>query len=114
MTPTPDSLLIRTIRDRRTIQEFNGMPIARSTLLNLLDNAVWAPFHSKKEPWRFILYTWEDRTIFADAILKTRPEAFVQQFGAQIHDTYCRRQACSKTAYCCCRLADSYRRQSFG
>ncbi|WP_445668093.1 nitroreductase family protein [Paenibacillus sp. FSL H3-0333] len=91
MTPTPDSLLIRTIRDRRTIQEFNGMPIARSTLLNLLDNAVWAPFHSKKEPWRFILFTGEGRTIFADAILKTRPEAFVQQFGAQIHDTYCRR-----------------------
>lgn len=45
---SPDSQLIQTIRGRRTIQEFNGVPIARNTLLGLLNNAVWAPFHSKK------------------------------------------------------------------
>ncbi|MEK4327428.1 nitroreductase family protein [Paenibacillus sp. FSL R7-0297] len=88
---SPDSQLIQTIRGRRTIQEFNGVPIARNTLLGLLNNAVWAPFHSKKEPWRFILLAGSGRKKFADAVLKTRPEAFIQQYGAQIYDTYCRR-----------------------
>ncbi|NOU78838.1 nitroreductase [Paenibacillus sp. LMG 31459] len=88
---SPDSQLIQTIRGRRTIQEFNGVPIARNTLLGLLDNAVWAPFHSKKEPWRFILFAGAGRKKFAGAVLQSRPEAFIQQYGAQIYDTYCRR-----------------------
>ncbi|MGN7765300.1 nitroreductase family protein [Paenibacillus sp. 22594] len=84
-----DSQLIQTIRGRRTIQEFNGVPIAQETLMDLLDNAVWAPFHSTKEPWRFILFVGNGRAKFADAVLAARSAAFAQQYGAQIYDAYC-------------------------
>ncbi|RAV21599.1 nitroreductase family protein [Paenibacillus contaminans] len=42
------------IRNRRTIRSFNDKPLAESTILELLNDAVWAPNHGLREPWRFI------------------------------------------------------------
>ncbi|MGG4143448.1 nitroreductase [Paenibacillus algorifonticola] len=43
-----------TIRERRSIRQFNDKPIATELLLQLLNDAVWAPNHGLREPWRFI------------------------------------------------------------
>ncbi|AJY77939.1 nitroreductase [Paenibacillus beijingensis] len=64
-----DTSIARTIRERRTIRDFNGEPMSRETVNELLNDAVWAPFHSSKEPWRFILFTGEGRKVFADAVI---------------------------------------------
>ncbi|WP_341281369.1 nitroreductase [Paenibacillus sp. FSL H8-0537] len=77
------------IRERRTIQDFNGVPIPKEVLHTILEDAVWAPFHSKKEPWRFILFIGEGRRRFAEAVLHTRPAEFVAKYGEQIYETYC-------------------------
>ncbi|MDT3424960.1 nitroreductase [Paenibacillus forsythiae] len=61
--------IARIIRDRRTIRDFNGEPMSRETVIELLNDAVWAPFHSAKEPWRFILFMGEGRKVFADAVI---------------------------------------------
>ena len=48
-----------TVRDaiiqRRSIKLFNGQPVERDVLLSILDDAVWAPNHQLRQPWRFIV-----------------------------------------------------------
>lgn len=48
-----------TVRDaiiqRRSIKLFNGQPVERDILLSILDDAVWAPNHQLRQPWRFIV-----------------------------------------------------------
>lgn len=48
-----------TVRDaiiqRRSIKLFNGQPVEREMLLSILDDAVWAPNHQLRQPWRFIV-----------------------------------------------------------
>lgn len=48
-----------TVRDaiiqRRSIKLFNGQPVERDILLSILDDAVWAPNHQLRQPWRFVV-----------------------------------------------------------
>lgn len=44
-----------TIRERRSIRHFNEKSLAPDMLLQLLNDAVWAPNHGLREPWRFIV-----------------------------------------------------------
>ncbi|MBA4496122.1 nitroreductase [Paenactinomyces guangxiensis] len=43
------------IRERRTIRQFRSDPVPPEELQEILQTAIWAPFHNQKEPWRFIL-----------------------------------------------------------
>ncbi|MBN2984495.1 MULTISPECIES: nitroreductase family protein [Cohnella] len=45
----------QTVRERRSIRSFNRLPVSRELILELLNDAVWAPNHGLREPWRFIL-----------------------------------------------------------
>lgn len=40
---------------RRSIKKFNGQPVDRVDLMAILDDAVWAPNHQNREPWRFVV-----------------------------------------------------------
>ncbi|MEC0232135.1 nitroreductase family protein [Paenibacillus alba] len=40
------------ISERWTVKQFTGEDIPKEVMLALLDDAVWAPFHSRNEPWR--------------------------------------------------------------
>lgn len=40
---------------RRSIKKFNGQPVDREVLLNIIDDAVWAPNHQNREPWRLVV-----------------------------------------------------------
>lgn len=42
-----------TIRQRRTIKQFQPRPLPRAVLEELIDLSVWAPNHRMTEPWRF-------------------------------------------------------------
>ncbi|MCK1995615.1 Nitroreductase [Paenisporosarcina quisquiliarum] len=48
-----------TVRDaiiqRRSIKLFNGQPVDREELLSIMEDAVWAPNHQLRQPWRFIV-----------------------------------------------------------
>ncbi|WP_431028865.1 nitroreductase family protein [Lysinibacillus sp. LZ02] len=50
------SLSIReAIMNRRSIKLFNGQPVDREDLLTIIDDAVWAPNHGNREPWRLVV-----------------------------------------------------------
>lgn len=44
-----------TIRSRRSIRSFNAQPVSTDLIVELINDAVWAPNHGMREPWRFIL-----------------------------------------------------------
>ena len=43
------------IISRRSIKKFNGQPVDREDLLKIIDDAVWAPNHGTREPWRLVV-----------------------------------------------------------
>ncbi|GAS81713.1 nitroreductase [Paenibacillus amylolyticus] len=83
------SVVEKLIRERRTIRQFNGKPLAKETIIHLLEAAVWAPVHSRKEPWRFILFVEEGRKQFADAVLHTFSKDERERWGEKLQKDYC-------------------------
>jgi nitroreductase len=85
-----DQAIERTVRERRTVNPFTGEPVAKELMIELLDAAVWAPFHSRKEPWRFILFMGDGRKQFPDAVLQTYTSEKRAEYGERVADAYCR------------------------
>ena len=50
---------ILTVKDaitqRRSIKKFNGQPVDREDLLEIINDAIWAPNHGNREPWRLVV-----------------------------------------------------------
>lgn len=56
------------IRSRRTVKPADmdaARPVDRALLMELLENATWAPTHGLTEPWRFRVYEGEARAHLA-------------------------------------------------
>jgi nitroreductase len=56
------------IRQRRSVKPVDmdpGQPIAKEVLLEMIENATWAPNHGLTEPWRFIIFQQEQRQTLA-------------------------------------------------
>ena len=51
------------IKRRRAIYPpmYNDKPIPREAIMQILENANWAPTHKKTEPWRFKIFTGDSR-----------------------------------------------------
>ncbi|MCL6605511.1 MAG: nitroreductase [Paenibacillus sp.] len=81
--------IAETIRERRTIRDFNGEPMSQETVIELLNDAVWAPFHSASEPWRFVLFMGEGRRTFAEAVAQTYSKEVVDLHGERVMHQYC-------------------------
>ncbi|OBR69303.1 nitroreductase [Paenibacillus oryzae] len=81
--------ITRTIRERRTVNQFKPDPVPRSLMLELLESAGWAPFHSLREPWRYILFEGDGRKVFSDAVLSTYTEEKRKQLGERVANVYC-------------------------
>ncbi|MGP1909915.1 nitroreductase family protein [Metabacillus sp. JX24] len=58
------------IRERTSIKT-NYLPkeVEEETVVSLLNDAVWAPTHGLREPWRFIFVSGERKTFFIEAVL---------------------------------------------
>lgn len=56
------------IKNRRAVapQFYTGESVDKSLILEILENANWAPSHQQTEPWRFVVYTDEGKTRFAE------------------------------------------------
>lgn len=48
------------IIERRSIKKFNGQPVEREDLMAIIDDAVWAPNHGNREPWRLVVACGEE------------------------------------------------------
>ncbi len=52
------------IKKRVSISKFNNSPVDAKLIVNLLDDAVYAPNHKMREPWRFVLLEKEGKDEF--------------------------------------------------
>ncbi|MNJ37446.1 putative NAD(P)H nitroreductase YdjA [compost metagenome] len=85
--------LAQVIKERRTIRRFKGQSIPEQLIYELLNDAVWAPYHSAKEPWRFILFSEEGRQAFASAVLTTYTPEEIEKYGESATRDYCENAA---------------------
>lgn len=69
------SKLATIIRERRAIKNgYNNKEVTEETVTNLLNDAIWAPTHGLRQPWRFIFVDQEQKGDFAKKIAATYPE----------------------------------------
>ncbi|GAA4726706.1 nitroreductase family protein [Brevibacillus fulvus] len=60
------------VTGRRTIRKTIAQPIDRQLLLELLEKAAYAPFHSKTEPWSvYMAITAEEKAYFLQCVLES-------------------------------------------
>ena len=79
--------LKQVIRARRSVKDhYLDKPVTKETVLSLLDDAVWAPTHGKREPWRFIFVSPEDKSEFARDIASTYPEHMQENREAYLNE----------------------------
>ncbi|KXH83896.1 nitroreductase [Sporosarcina sp. HYO08] len=45
---------------RRSVKNFNGQPVDAESITRILEDAVWAPNHGHRNPWRFIVAAEKD------------------------------------------------------
>lgn len=66
--------IAKTIRERRSIKAgYIDKEVTQETVLDLLKDAVWAPNHGLREPWRFIFVPADEKEGFVEDLVKTFP-----------------------------------------
>lgn len=55
--------LAQAIRERRSIRRYTDQPVARETLLTLLEAAIQSPSAHNRQPWRFSVITDQDAKV---------------------------------------------------
>ncbi|WP_072892144.1 nitroreductase family protein [Ornithinibacillus halophilus] len=69
------SQLATVIRERRSIKKgYNNKEVTEETVCELLEDAIWAPTHGMRQPWRFIFIDNENLPNFAKQVASTYPE----------------------------------------
>ncbi|WP_010651852.1 nitroreductase family protein [Oceanobacillus massiliensis] len=70
-----NSELARIIRERRAIKSgYNDKEVTEDMVVRLLEDAIWAPNHGMRQPWRFIFVGNGQRNSFAAKVASTYPE----------------------------------------
>jgi nitroreductase len=65
MTLADATTLIRNRRSIKPVDMDPNQPIAPAVLLELIENATWAPNHGLTEPWRFVVFQSEQRQVLS-------------------------------------------------
>ncbi|HLR02591.1 MAG TPA: nitroreductase [Virgibacillus sp.] len=75
MTHTKEkTALANIIRDRRAVKKkYNNRPVEEETVLDLLEDAKYAPTHKMRQPWRFIFVDGTQKDSFAKKVAATYP-----------------------------------------
>ena len=60
-----------TIVSRRTVRKFLPDDIPLHTVINILEDAKWAPNHKFREPWEIILYKGDGRDKLVEQVWKS-------------------------------------------
>ncbi len=68
-------IVAKTIRERRAVKNgYNDKVVTEEAVRDILEDAVWAPTHGMREPWRFIFVSKEDQPDFARKVAQTYQE----------------------------------------
>lgn len=67
--------LASLIRDRRAVKKgYNNKEVTEEVIRGLLNDAIWAPTHGMRQPWRFIFVGADKLPGFASKVAGTYPE----------------------------------------
>src|SRR5690625_2701825 len=67
--------LATIIRERRAIKKhYTDKTVAKDMVYGLLEDAIWAPTHGLRQPWRFIIVGKDQKASFAKKIASTYAE----------------------------------------
>lgn len=67
--------LAQIIRERRAVKKnYNDKEVTEEAVRELLDDAIWAPTHGMRQPWRFIFVGPDQSANFAKKVAATYPE----------------------------------------
>jgi nitroreductase len=67
--------LAKVIRERRAVKKgYNNKLVTEEVVLDLLNDAIWAPTHGMRQPWRFIFVDAAHKADFAKKVASTYPE----------------------------------------
>jgi nitroreductase len=58
--------LAQTMKERRSIHQFQTRPVSVELVKELIDTAVWVPNHRMTQPWRFVLIHDKGRSRLAE------------------------------------------------
>jgi nitroreductase len=96
------------IRQRRSVKPVDMDPeqhIPRELLVELIENATWAPNHGLTEPWKFVIFQGQQRHILAQQMQSvytaTTPAAEFRQDKAE---KMSRNPLCAHTVIAACML----------
>ncbi|BCB04023.1 nitroreductase family protein [Bacillus sp. KH172YL63] len=66
------SHIANIIRERRSIKSgYSDREVTQETILEILNDAVWAPNHGLREPWRFIFVPTSEKERFVEDLVQT-------------------------------------------
>src|SRR5699024_2097267 len=75
MSTKQKSVIAQVIRDRRAVKKgYNNKIVEEKVVRELLEDAIWAPTHGMRQPWRFIFISHEEIPGFAKKVSITYPE----------------------------------------
>ncbi|HLQ94811.1 MAG TPA: nitroreductase [Pseudogracilibacillus sp.] len=75
MSLNSNSNIAEIIRNRRAVKKgYNDKTVEEQTIRDLLEDAVWAPTHGMRQPWRFVFIPHEEIPAFAKKVADTYPE----------------------------------------
>ncbi|MGM7636930.1 nitroreductase family protein [Bacillus sp. Hm123] len=67
--------IVKTIRERRSVKKgYKDDAVSTELIVELLNDAVWAPNHGLREPWRFIFVPTENKEAFIEQLIVTYPK----------------------------------------
>lgn len=73
------SYLRKIIRERRSVKKgYTDKPVTEDFVRELLNDAVWAPTHGNRQPWRFVFIDKQNLPAFAKKVAQTYPEELQQ------------------------------------
>ncbi|CAG9620382.1 hypothetical protein BACCIP111883_01150 [Sutcliffiella rhizosphaerae] len=111
------SNIAEIIRERRSIKAgYTDKEVTEETVLGLLDDAIWAPNHGLREPWRFIFVSSSEKQGFVEDLVKTFPAEMQENrrnyFSQPAAFPYCNNERGSKAKamgreFWCSQLIDS-------
>src|SRR5690625_1540207 len=69
------SALAQIIRERRAVKKgYTNKEVKEEVVKELLEDAIWAPTHGNRQPWRFIFVGKDELPAFAKKVAATYPE----------------------------------------
>lgn len=79
--------LASTIRERRAVKNnYSDRKVSHETVRALLADAIWAPTHGMREPWRFIYVDESKLPTFAKRVAATYPEDLQENREAYLNE----------------------------